>query len=180
MKRFFTCGVLACGLAVASAQNAPLKTSEVTESAIVEALAPPAPPEPASGPRARGFRPALQAQAGRPPPSSSVLITFVTGSAELTAESRAALDVVARALGSGRLANLSFAVEGHADPRGDAHDNLRLSRLRAESVADYLAKEHGIARERLQAVGKGSAEPLNRNVPEAAENRRVTFVTRMN
>ena len=77
-------------------------------------------------------------------------------------------------------ASLSFAVEGHADPRGDADTNLDLSRSRAESVVSYLVNEHGIDRQRLLPVGKGAAEPLNKARPDAPENRRVTFVTRMN
>jgi outer membrane protein OmpA-like peptidoglycan-associated protein len=99
-------------------------------------------------------------------------------SADLTGESKQALDVVARAMRGGRLQNLSFAVEGHADPRGDNDRNLDLSKARAESVVAYLVNEHGIDRARLAPVGKGATEPLNKAQPEAPENRRVTFVTR--
>jgi flagellar motor protein MotB len=35
----------------------------------------------------------------------------------------------------------------------------------------------GVHASRLQAVGKGSSEPLNRQDPLAAENRRVRVVT---
>lgn len=42
----------------------------------------------------------------------------------------------------------------------------------------YLVQRHGIAAQRLQPVGKGSAELLNLAVPSAAENRRVSIVTR--
>lgn len=160
---------------------APMKASDVTEAAIIDALAPGAPPAPAeaaSGPRTRGFAPSLQKAAKKPAGSASVLITFVTASADLTGESKQALDVVARAMRGGRLQNLSFAVEGHADPRGDNDRNLDLSKARAESVVAYLVNEHGIDRARLAPVGKGATEPLNKAQPEAAENRRVTFVTR--
>lgn len=178
--------LLAAGLAVSSlaaAQSQPLKTSEVTEAAIIDALAPGAAAagaEAASGPRSRGFAPSLRPGAKKPSASAAVLITFVTASADLTPDSKAALDVVARALRGGKLANLSFAVEGHADPRGDADANLDLSRSRAESVVAYLVNEHGIDRQRLLPVGKGAAEPMNKAQPDAPENRRVTFVTRTN
>ena len=178
--------LLVAGLAissVATAQTQPLKTSEVTESAIVDALAPGAAEvgaAPASGPRTRGFAPTLRPAAKKPAASAAVLLTFSTASAELTADSKSALDVVARAMRGGKLASLSFAVEGHADPRGDADTNLDLSRSRAESVVAYLVNEHGIDRQRLLPVGKGAAEPLNKAQPDAPENRRVTFVTRMN
>ncbi|MFY9514066.1 MAG: OmpA family protein, partial [Rubrivivax sp.] len=135
----------------------------------------------ASGPRTRGFAPSLKPAAGaKKSASAAVLLTFSTASAELTTESKSALDVVARAMRGGKLASLSFAVEGHADPRGDADTNLDLSRSRAESVVAYLVNEHGIDRARLAPVGKGATEPLNKAQPDAPENRRVTFVTRTN
>lgn len=180
MKRLASCTCLAfalAGVATAAGEGQPLKPSEITEAVIDEALAPPpaAPEAAASGPRSRGFKASVQ----KPKPASAaMLITFVTNSAELTAESKAALDVVARALRGGRLLDRSFVVEGHADPRGDAELNLELSRARAESVVAYLVMEHGIERPRLQPVGKGSTEPLNKAQPEAPENRRVTFITR--
>lgn len=169
---------LAAAAGAALAQGGVMKLGDVTESAIVDALAPPAAAtEGASGPRSRGFAPALRP---KKPASAAVLITFVTDSAELTPESKATLDVIGHAMSGGRLAKLAFEVEGHADPRGSDEHNAGLSRERAESVVAYLVQEHGIARERLDPVGKGSAEPLNRERPDAPENRRVTFVTRTN
>ena len=159
----------------------PMKPGDVTESAITEALAPPgAADAAASGPRTRGFAPTLRPQAAKKPGSAAVLITFVTDSAQLTPESRTALDTIARAMRGGRLSSLNFVVEGHADPRGDADHNLELSKARAESVVAYLINEHGIDRQRLQPVGKGASEPLNRARADAPENRRVTFVTQTN
>lgn len=182
MKRASIALALAAGLGAAgpaAAQNTPMKPGEVTEDRITDALAPPAVEAPAAGGlKARGFAPSRKPAGAAAGGSADVLITFVTASAELTAESKTALDVVARAMNGGKLASLSFVVEGHADPRGDAAANMDLSRARAESVVAYLVKEHGIARERLQPVGKGATEPLNKARPEAAENRRVTFVTR--
>lgn len=183
LSKLWQMGVLLAAATGAVAQSQPMKTSEVTEAAIIDALAPgaaTAAAAPASGPKSRGFAPSLRPGVKKPTASAAVLITFVTASAELTPDSKAALDVVARALRGGKLANLSFAVEGHADPRGDADTNLDLSRSRAESVVAYLVNEHGIDRQRLLPVGKGAAEPLNKSQPDAPENRRVTFVTRTN
>lgn len=165
---------LAAGLLAAAAAapaQQPMKPADVTEAAITDALAPPA-----EGATPRGFSPGQRP----PPPSAAVLITFVTASAELTAESRQALDAVARALRGDRLATLTFRVEGHADPRGSSELNLELSKARAESVVAYLVKAHGVDRQRLKPVGKGASEPLNRGQPDAPENRRVTFVTLTN
>ncbi|MDM4764734.1 OmpA family protein [Pelomonas sp. SE-A7] len=163
-----------------TAASAPpvLKASQVTESALIDALAL-EPPEGASG-ATRGFRPA--AKGGAPvkagPGKASLLITFGTDSAELSTESQAALEVVAKALQSDALAGFMFRVEGHADARGDADRNLKLSQARAESVVNMLSSRFGILPERLEAIGKGSSEPMNLSKVDAPENRRVTIVTR--
>jgi len=158
-------------------QDAVLKGSQVTESALIDALIIEG-PEAANG-AARGFRaPTHTAAAAKPGPGkASLLITFATDSSELTGESQSVLDALARALQSDALAGFSFRVEGHSDARGDGAHNLELSQLRAESVAAYLVKAHGVLPERLKAVGKGSSEPLNTARIDAPENRRVTIVT---
>jgi outer membrane protein OmpA-like peptidoglycan-associated protein len=159
-----------------------LKNKDVTESALIDALNID-PPEAASG-ATRGFKPAAPGGAAQAVPSkpagpgrANLLIIFNTNSATLTPESQGALDTVAKALQSDALAGLAFRVEGHADARGDAEANRKLSQLRAESVVSYLTSKHGILAERLQALGKGSAEPLNKERVDAPENRRVTIVT---
>jgi outer membrane protein OmpA-like peptidoglycan-associated protein len=109
-----------------------------------------------------------------------LMITFRTGSAELTPESIAVMGKVASALQSDRLAGFAFKVEGHADPRGGDELNQRLSQARAESVVKHLVDAHGILPERLSAVGRGSSELYDAKRPEAPENRRVTIVTQRN
>lgn len=111
------------------------------------------------------------------PRRASLLITFETNSAELTSPARDALDTVAKALLSNRLATQRFVIEGHADPRGAAQWNHSLSEARAQAVRDYLVRTKGVAPERLDTLGKGAGELLNRSNPSAPENRRVTFVT---
>jgi OOP family OmpA-OmpF porin len=178
--------LMGASLAVAAALNAHaqgevLKGSQVTESALIEALAIEGPAA-ASG-ATRGFRPAVRPSGadGKPAPpaagKASLLITFATDSSELTGESQSVLDKLARALQSDALAGFSFRIEGHSDARGDPGHNLALSQRRAESVAAYLEKAHGILPERLNAIGKGSSEPLNTARVDAPENRRVTIVT---
>lgn len=160
-----------------------MKEDQVTQQALIDALAPPA-AAPATtsttpaAPQSRGFR--IVRDEPPPPPrqpaKASVLITFETNSAQLTQNARRALDVVAQALASNRLDGQRFVVEGHADPRGSSDANLALSRERAESVRRYLGLK-GVDPVRLQAVGKGDRELLNPADPSAPENRRVTFVT---
>ena len=178
--------VLAFGLAgslAAQAQMAApvLKNSQVTEDALIDALeiAPPPLPEGASG-TTRALRPSLRPTAATKPPGpgkASLLITFATGSSDLSAETIQVLEKVAKALQSDRLAGFGFRIEGHADPRGAADANQKLSQERAQAVVSYLTAKLGVLPERLQPVGKGASELLNPQHPEAAENRRVTIVT---
>jgi outer membrane protein OmpA-like peptidoglycan-associated protein len=67
-------------------------------------------------------------------------------------------------------------VDGYADQRGEESYNQKLSEARARAVMEVLIKD-GVARERLTAVGYGTANP---RVPEKDEkawyqNRRTEF-----
>ncbi len=68
-----------------------------------------------------------------------------------------------------------FRIVGHTDAKGSAEYNEGLSLLRAEEVKRHLVNDCGISTDRLQAVGVGEAFPLNKNNPQADENRRVEF-----
>ena len=149
---------------------------EVTESALIQALTP---DSAAGGFRTRNLRIDRDNPVGTvaaKPASASLLITFETNSAELTERAKQSLDVVGQALSSNKLAEFRFALQGHADPRGNSESNLRLSQLRAESVRQYLVQNKHIKDGRLEAVGKGDTEVLNMANPAAPENRRVTIV----
>lgn len=179
----------------ASAQETVLREGQVTERALIDALAPaPALSAPAAeggdALRPRGFKAVIApaapvvatAQAGvaaaavSPAGRASLLVTFVTDSAELTPRAREALDVLGSALKSERLAALRFTIEGHADPRGGEDYNLRLSAARAQAVREYLLARHALAPERLVAVGRGASALLDPRNPAAPENRRVTVL----
>lgn len=151
---------------------------DITESALIQALTPA--PDSGEGPfRTRNIRVNRDNEprtASAKPASASLMITFETNSAALTPRAKHWLDVVGQALSSNKLADFRFAIQGHADPRGDAESNLRLSQLRAESVRQYLMENKHIEDRRLEAVGKGDKELLNSVNPIAPENRRVTIV----
>ena len=102
-------------------------------------------------------------------------VRFETGSATLTAASRAVLDPVAATLR--QHAGLQLRVEGHTDSAGDAAANRALSERRAAAVVDYLAGA-GVERHRLTAVGHGEDRPIASNETEAGrrQNRRVELV----
>lgn len=175
--------------APAFAQERVMREGQVSERTLIDALTPPqAASAPEDGVRTRSFRPAVRpaatagataaagaaaGQAGR----ASILVTFVTDKADLTSPARGALDVLAAAMKSDRLAGVRFTIEGHADPRGGEDYNLRLSQARAESVRAYLISRHGLDASRVDAVGKGSSNLMNKTNIAAPENRRVTIVS---
>jgi outer membrane protein OmpA-like peptidoglycan-associated protein len=105
----------------------------------------------------------------------SIIVTFASGSALLTAQAEQALAPLGRALSSPDLAPYRFRIEGHTDTVGDALLNQRLSERRAESVRTYLMTKHGVPAARLEAVGLGESVllvPTGDNVAEP-RNRRV-------
>ena len=103
-------------------------------------------------------------------------IQFDYNSAKLQDSSRPLLLNLATAMGSERIKELKFRIEGHTDSSGKATYNQQLSQRRAASVLEFLAQQ-GVDKQRLQAEGKGSTEPLYPEKPEAMENRRVRITT---
>ncbi len=175
-------GALCAGSALA--QEKVLREGQVTQQGLIDALTPPADAasaaDSADGTRTRSFRPAVRvagtAAAAAQPARANILVTFVTNSADLTAGAKKALDVLAAAMKSDKLATVKFTIEGHADPRGSEDANMKLSQSRAESVRAYLLASHGVGAERINAVGKGSSALMKPSEPAAPENRRVTIV----
>ena len=157
-----------------------LKEGQADVGTLVDALAPKEEKAPMRTRSLRIVRDDVGSVPVSPKPAApakvSLLITFDTNSANLTPTAKQSLDVVGQALASEKLAAARFAIEGHADPRGLAAANLKLSQLRAESVRNYLADSARIDRARLEAVGKGDSELMNKANPGAPENRRVTIV----
>ena len=76
--------------------------------------------------------------------------------ATLRPESTEALDKLVELLNENP--NVTIELSAHADYRGSAAYNKRLSQRRAESVVSYLI-EHGIASDRLTPVGYGKEKP---------------------
>ena len=152
---------------VAAAQSQVLQGDAITESAIVDALTPA--PQVLTRSISKDAAPAK-------PASAALLIKFETNATTLTPEAKRELDVVGQALNTKQLGDFKFVIEGHADPRGSSAGNLKLSEGRAAAVRQYLVQVQGVREDRLKAMGKGDAEPLNTRNPAAPENRRVTFV----
>src|SRR5688500_6810835 len=107
----------------------------------------------------------MEVTATRPPPGPArVVLTasniaimdkvqFVTGKATRLLASHALLDEVAKMLKDNPQVEL-ISVEGHTDWTGSPVFNRKLSKERAESVAQYLAKK-GVKAKRMEPTGFG-------------------------
>ncbi|MCZ6895589.1 MAG: OmpA family protein [Gammaproteobacteria bacterium] len=102
-------------------------------------------------------------------------VNFATDSAQLTADAVSRLEEAVQLLSENP--TMTVRLEGHTDSRGAAAYNQQLSQRRAESVVDHLVRR-GIARNRMQPVGKGESSPLvsDDTAQGEARNRRVEFV----
>jgi outer membrane protein OmpA-like peptidoglycan-associated protein len=119
---------------------------------------------------------AVPATPAGPPPSLALAIQFEPNSARVRPESGPVLGSLVAAMQSRELKASRFLIEGHADPRGGASQNQRLSQERADEVRLYLVSL-GVHPARLRAVGKGASQLADAGDPSAAANRRVRVVT---
>ncbi len=106
----------------------------------------------------------------------TIAVQFDLNSARIRPDSFRALGLMADALYHPYLQGYRFLVIGHADAKGDRLHNLKLSQQRAEAIREALINPFGIAASRIEAVGLGEEQLLNRSNPEAAENRRVQLI----
>ncbi len=107
---------------------------------------------------------------------ADITVQFEFDSYLLTAGGRTVLDTLGAVIGSERGQKFNFRLEGHTDSTGSAAYNMRLSRLRAQSVKDYLISEFPIDPAKLSTIGMGETRPMDRTPPEDPINRRVTVV----
>ena len=108
-----------------------------------------------------------------------VSISFATGKFQLDENAKTIIDLqfadVAKSF-----ANARIRIEGNTDNVGSKNMNLELSRKRAQSVADYLASEYQIDKNRFIIIGNGPDKPVpgceqNQNEDCKARNRRTDF-----
>jgi outer membrane protein OmpA-like peptidoglycan-associated protein len=120
------------------------------------------------------FGRALQALPVRP---AVFLLYFVTGTDELTDESKADLQRILDELKQRPVPDVY--VIGHTDTVGELPGNDALSRLRAETVKGFLVGI-GIPTERIQTAGRGKREPIVPTGDQVDEpkNRRVEINVR--
>jgi outer membrane protein OmpA-like peptidoglycan-associated protein len=123
-----------------------------------------------------GARPEAECRAAVLSIGMSGAIRFARNKSSLNGEGRAQLDRLAQV--ARVCPRLSLSIAGHADARGPARRNLKLSQRRAAVAVSYLINK-GIDAGRLQAVGYGESRPLapNDTAENRAKNRRVEVET---
>lgn len=108
------------------------------------------------------------------PTMQTTSVKFGVGSATLTEDSKAFLDVVAGVLKKRSDYVVKLTVEGHTDATGPSSLNRTLSKKRADAVRAYFAQKHGITK--VETVGRGSDVLKDPSNPAGAVNRRIEFV----
>ncbi len=103
-------------------------------------------------------------------------IKFRVAKADILPSSMPILDEAARLLKENP--TIKVEIGGHTDSQGSNVRNQKLSEARAYSVRNYLITKHGIAGERLTAVGYGEDMPIesNKTARGRAANRRIEFM----
>jgi outer membrane protein OmpA-like peptidoglycan-associated protein len=103
------------------------------------------------------------------------LIAFRHKTSELTDDAMRALDRIGAALQE--RPDVRIRIIGHTDSLGKERNNVHLSQERAVAVRTYLNEKGGVALERMETEGRGSAEPRgsNRTSEGRAQNRRIEF-----
>ncbi|MFN2643590.1 MAG: OmpA family protein [Burkholderiales bacterium] len=122
----------------------------------------------------RAYGATVHALPNRP---ASFLLYFITGTDELTEDSKTELDKMLAALRARPLADV--LVIGHTDTMGETTANDQLSAQRAERVKGFLIGI-GIPGERISTAGRGERELLVPTSDEVDEprNRRVEINVR--
>ena len=151
--------------------RAPIIANPVRSAPPVRRAVVPARPSP---------KPAVRAPAKKPQTTLRRLTlngsaNFKSGSSRLTSEGQTKLLVLALSLQEGGTKISRLLIEGHTDSVGNAAMNQALSLKRANSVAEYLAKQGGFERSMMETVGLGESKPVASNKTKIgrALNRRV-------
>jgi NitT/TauT family transport system substrate-binding protein len=111
--------------------------------------------------------------------SKPVSINFASGKFQLDENAKTIIDLqfadVAKSF-----ANSRVRIEGNTDNVGGKQMNAELSRKRAQAVADYLATQYRIDKNRFVIIGNGPDKPVpgcegNQDEACKAKNRRTEF-----
>jgi outer membrane protein OmpA-like peptidoglycan-associated protein len=109
-------------------------------------------------------------------PQLTIAIYFDFDSARISPRSYRSIGLMADALYHPMLYGYCFLIVGNTDATGRREYNLKLSDRRAESIRQALINPFGIGKLRVDTLGLGEEQLLNRRKPKAAENRRVQLI----
>ena len=101
-----------------------------------------------------------------PTVTKPVIVSFASGSAELTKRSQKTIDeeMVPFIENNG---SAYFDISGNSDSTGSREANMRISRARAQAVVDYLVSQWEFDRARFAVTGNGPDKPLcNESAPQ--------------
>jgi len=106
----------------------------------------------------------------------TIAIEFDFNSARISPSSYRSIGLMTDALYHPALFGYCFLIVGHTDAVGGREYNLKLSERRAEAIRQALINPFGIGKLRIDTMGLGEEQLLNRSNPKAAENRRVQLI----
>jgi outer membrane protein OmpA-like peptidoglycan-associated protein len=106
----------------------------------------------------------------------TIAIEFDFNSARISPRSYRSIGLMADALYHPALYGYCFLIVGNTDAVGGREYNLKLSERRAEAIRQALINPFAIAQLRVDTLGLGEEQLLNRSNPKAAENRRVQLI----
>ncbi|WP_313918801.1 phosphate ABC transporter substrate-binding/OmpA family protein [Tahibacter sp.] len=104
-----------------------------------------------------------------PTVTKPVIVSFSSGSAELTKRSQKIIDdeMVPFIENNG---SAYFDISGNSDSTGAREANMRISRARAQAVVDYLVSQWEFDRARFVVTGNGPDKPLCNEAAPQGEN----------
>jgi NitT/TauT family transport system substrate-binding protein len=111
--------------------------------------------------------------------SKPISINFASGKFQLDENAKTIIDLQFADV-SKSFAHSRIRIEGNTDNVGSKQSNMELSRKRAQSVADYLASQFKIDKNRFVIIGNGPDNPVegceqNQDESCKARNRRTDF-----
>lgn len=111
--------------------------------------------------------------------SKKVSISFRVGEFALDENAKQIIDLQFTSIAKA-FSNAKIRIEGNTDNTGSREMNIRLSKKRAQSVADYLINQYQMPVERFVIVGNGPDKPVsgceNNQTEECkSKNRRTDF-----